>query len=286
MIGRWQCRHPIPIKDHKFGGLLAYARCNRCVNCILRRKALWTGRNILEWLDHGQTGAFITLTYSDEHVGSHSYKDIQSYLRNLRHLQKLRFYCAPDYGDQFGRFHWHLLLHNAEYENEKFHDAAQKFWSYGHVHLEPIIPERISYTCGYVAKKLTGISPGRQNQSLGLGTSHFLREGIKLATTNCALDAYPRLLKIGSKRYPIDATCRAALKKGFILAGGVPGKELDYTPRPDQLETVYQVLVNEKLGGSTADKITTDYFNGKTKTQSKTPKNRYYSSPKERLPDA
>lgn len=254
MIGRWSCRHPLLIKCKLDGTSRYQVRCNQCVNCILRRKAVWTGRNHLEWLAWGQTGSFVTLTYDEEHIRNHSYRDVQLYLKRLRTLQKVRFYAAPDTGDQFGRFHWHLLLYSSENNPRTLH-AAKMEWGCGSAHVAPILPERIGYTCGYVAKKLGKTFDGRQNCSLGLGMSYFLARGRKLATEGRTLQVYPRMFKIGKSRFPLDATCRRALKKGYQDAGGVVGPKLDLNLRPNDYDIVLNVLASDMLGGMQGDRL-------------------------------
>lgn len=256
MSNLWKCRHPIEVTINEKTNAKQHVACGQCTSCILKRAALWTGRNRLEWMDHACTGTFLTLTYSDQHYAVNEYTPVQLYLKRIRKLYDLRFYCAPDFGDQFGRFHWHLLLHGPDGSSTAVQDTLKSQWPLGTADVQPILTERIGYTCGYITKKLSGITTYRPRMSNGLGKSYFLSAGRKLAAEGRSLHTYPPTFKVGKSHYPLDKTCRAYILEGFINAGGVPAPGLGLNPPINDSDKIVYQLSREKLGGYHGDKAT------------------------------
>lgn len=124
--------------------------CGSCVGCLISRAREWAIRCSLEQQFHPVT-SFLTLTYSDKYVpATLSRSDLSLFMRFLRRkVGKFRFFGCGEYGERFGRPHYHALLFGtADLE------ACQRVWRKGFVTLEPVTPARISYTAGYCAKKL------------------------------------------------------------------------------------------------------------------------------------
>lgn len=208
-------------------------------------------------------GSFVTLTYSDDHYENHGYHDIQAFHNRLRYLHKVRFYCAPDVGDQFGRFHWHVLYFGIDGNCSKAQDDIKRSWRLGYADVRPLVPERIGYACGYVTKKLAGLDAGRPNMSQGLGKAFFLHQGQALASTRDVLYRYPYMFKIGKRPFPIDATCRKWLIDSYLENGGALDASAYAPKHADWLDLDQQELEQERLGGAIGEDLTKRYMQEK-----------------------
>lgn len=99
--------------------------CGKCVGCRLQRSYEWSLRIVHENKLHDVDGSFITLTYDDEHVPSDyglHYEDFQLFMHRLRKRMPGcgRFFMSGEYGDQFGRPHFHAILFNCQFPDRKF----------------------------------------------------------------------------------------------------------------------------------------------------------------------
>ncbi|MBX2833768.1 MAG: hypothetical protein KTR28_02230 [Micavibrio sp.] len=159
--------------------------CNKCIPCLINRKRLWKHRILLESYCH-ENSAFITLTYSDDHLPFVNPKTNQktnqatlapSHLRNFlkrirraSHDQRLRFYGVGEYGDQSWRPHYHLALFGYEpcwhgqTRKDKHSrgrpccppcDLIFEKWGFGGIDNAKIEPQSAGYIASYVTKKLT-----------------------------------------------------------------------------------------------------------------------------------
>ena len=164
--------------------------CGKCEYCRLTYSKEWMQRCMLEeraW-EHNE---MLTLTYNEEHVpkaqgvdlktgevqevNTLCKKDVQDFLKRLRfHWSKkygednIRFYMCGEYGEKFGRPHYHLLLFNFNCRDKKFYKKSQKgfdmfhsqiiedIWGKGHIELNAITPETCAYVARYVLKKQKG----------------------------------------------------------------------------------------------------------------------------------
>jgi hypothetical protein len=131
--------------------------CGLCVECRNKLRNEWTARLHIEH-KHARYSEFTTLTYSDENLVYDSenptlYKpDLQNFMKRLRRRNegnKIRFYGIGEYGDKFGRPHYHLLL----FSNFPI-KHVEKAWGKGNVHRDDVTPASIHYCTGYIRKQL------------------------------------------------------------------------------------------------------------------------------------
>ena len=85
------------------------------------------------------------------------YEDIQLFLKRLRQKiyrlygQKIRYYCAGEYGPKHYRPHWHLILsYDCPFLAQGIREIIRSCWTYGRVDSSKSRGKCASYTAGYV----------------------------------------------------------------------------------------------------------------------------------------
>lgn len=85
--------------------------CRRCKLCLANRVNDLVGRCLAEQAI--SDAAFsVTLTYAGDTVQTvvHCLKDIQNLVKRMRKAgMKVRYICAGEFGEKFGRVHWHFV---------------------------------------------------------------------------------------------------------------------------------------------------------------------------------
>lgn len=126
----------------------------------------------------------LTLTYDDEHLPkdlSLNYRDFQLFMKRLRkHFSKcgsattpkknfnLRFYMGGEYGEKYGRPHYHVALFGINFPDKKYHKKSpagfpvyksatlDKIWQNGYAGIGELTFESAAYIARYIMKKRTG----------------------------------------------------------------------------------------------------------------------------------
>ena len=177
------CFHPITAY-HKIGGGITWTyresngikltvSCKQCTGCRQEYARQWAMRNIHEaslWLNN----IFITLTYNEQNLPEHNTlvkKDFQDFMKRLRKHKKantknpIRFFHCGEYGEKYGRPHYHAILFNTNFNDRKSipgqknlttSDTLKKLWGKGHVSIGDVTFQSASYVAGYVQKKING----------------------------------------------------------------------------------------------------------------------------------
>ena len=97
--------------------------CGQCVGCRLERSRQWAIRCMHEASLY-KDNCYITLTYDEEHLPedySLHYDDFQRFMKRVRKRytgKKIRFYMAGEYGENFGRPHFHACIFNLDFEDK------------------------------------------------------------------------------------------------------------------------------------------------------------------------
>lgn len=166
-----KCLFPRRIKNPNYDSLAVLDRhreryltvpCGRCYACRNRKRSEWILR-LKHHLQFYPRAYMITLTYNDEHLPMKDgqpcfrYRDVQLFMKRLRKRftgQKLSYFVVGEFGDKFGRPHYHLLLFNLP--KIKNHVKVQHFlsdiWQNGFVHCGILTPRGITYTVKYCFK--------------------------------------------------------------------------------------------------------------------------------------
>lgn len=156
-------------------GVVVWTRCGSCIRCKLDRASDWAIR-ISHEASLYRDNCFITLTYSNDDlpkgnslVKSH-FQDFMKRLRDwsLTHRgRSLRYYASGEYGDLFGRPHYHAILLDFDFPDkvrevkrgdyDVFSSAILRDkWKFGHSEIGSVTHESAGYVARYCTKKITG----------------------------------------------------------------------------------------------------------------------------------
>lgn len=114
------CYAPIYIVDPVYSDGKHYmpVPCGKCAGCLTASRLQWAFRLRQEMRDSVECH-FVTLTYDDEHVPIKDdcfftlrKKDFQDFMKRMRkhYGAILRYYAVGEYGGNFHRPHYHVLL--------------------------------------------------------------------------------------------------------------------------------------------------------------------------------
>lgn len=155
-----KCTNPrsIWVKQKDGRSKLMAVPCGQCMACRVQRTEEWAIRIMLE-SDYHEYNSFVTLTYDNDHIladQSLHKKELQDYVKRLRSYLpvdlRIKYYGCGEYGDEFGRPHYHIIIFGLASKDP----AIKKAWSNGFVTSETLTFNRARYVAGYVQKKLTG----------------------------------------------------------------------------------------------------------------------------------
>lgn len=146
--------------------------CGRCILCRVERVRQWAVRIVHETELYNEN-AFITLTYDDDHLPadkSVSLRDLQLFFKKFRkkiYPLKVRYFACGEYGDKFGRPHYHAIVFGWWPSDARPHprpgktdlwlsDLLTKVWENGEATIGSVTFDSAAYVAGYINKKLTG----------------------------------------------------------------------------------------------------------------------------------
>jgi len=159
--------------------------CGQCVGCRLERSRQWAIRCVHEASLY-EDNCFITLTFNDEALakrkprlttgepGSPLSLDKTEYQKFMKRLRKklngkrVRYFQCGEYGEQFGRPHYHAILFGYDFPDKElfritptgerlFRSAMlEKLWPFGFSSIGSVTFESAAYVARYVMKKATG----------------------------------------------------------------------------------------------------------------------------------
>lgn len=121
--------------------------------------------------------SFITLTYNSDHLpedGSLDKKHFSDFMKRFRkrvmsqHNQQIRFYHCGEYGDKYGRPHYHAIIFGFDFPDKQFFknlksgfpvytsELLEKCWPFGYASIGTVTYESAAYVARYCVKKITG----------------------------------------------------------------------------------------------------------------------------------
>lgn len=168
--------------------------CGQCHGCRLDRSASWAARCMHEASMH-KHNQFVTLTYRDNPITLVP-RDFQLFLKRLRRVQPFRFFGCGEYGDVYGRPHYHVLLFGFDCVDrvrwrisgsgsQSFRsDVIEREWGHGHCEVGDVTFESAAYVARYAMKKLNDGSKVREIIDVSSGEiftreHEFLRMSLK-----------------------------------------------------------------------------------------------------------
>lgn len=173
------CFHPLSAWQRKSGeivfkepadGLRALSLpCGQCVGCRLERSREMAVR-IMHEASMWDDCCFVTLTYDELESYSLVYRHFQLFMKKLRkkYVQHIRFFMCGEYGDQFGRPHFHACLFGVSFPDReylrtlpsgfKIYRSAilESIWTKGYSSIGDVTFDSAAYVARYCMKKVTG----------------------------------------------------------------------------------------------------------------------------------
>ena len=146
--------------------------CGQCTGCRSEYSRQWALRNMHEASLY-KNNCFITLTYDKKNLPQNNSLDKKAFPKFIRSLRKrnkrdkknqIRYYACGEYGDDFGRPHYHAILFNY-YPDDTVHLKKQLYTSKslsdawgnkGHVSVGNVTFQSAAYVSNYVQKKING----------------------------------------------------------------------------------------------------------------------------------
>ena len=157
--------------------------CGQCIGCRLELSRQWATRCVHEASLYDDN-CFITLTYNNDNVpidGGLNYSHFQLFMKRLRKRfpnDTIRFYMCGEYGENYGRPHYHACLFGFNFPDRVLHSRTgsgffiytsrilESLWSYGFSSVADFSFESAAYVARYVMKKITGQAAKRHYEVL------------------------------------------------------------------------------------------------------------------------
>lgn len=155
-------------------GVAITVPCGQCSGCKLETSRQWAVRCLheLKTQPPGTASSFVTFTYNNEHLPygyTLSLTHYQTLLKRIRELHGpgLRFFGCGEYGEKFGRPHYHIILFNYRPPDCKLYsrgaehnlytsDILTETWGKGDVKIGDVTFDSCAYVARYCLKKITG----------------------------------------------------------------------------------------------------------------------------------
>ncbi len=157
-----QCLNPLVVKNPNLfvnGDMrqTILVPCGHCIACRIARSREWAVR-LLHESEFWDEFCFVTLTYDDDHIVSPSLvpRDLTLFFKKLRRdlgERKIKYFACGEYGDRFGRPHFHAIIFGLGTSDRKL---LQENWNKGYVKVGTLTYQSCRYVAGYVQKKLYG----------------------------------------------------------------------------------------------------------------------------------
>jgi len=167
--------------------------CGRCAPCRVNRAEDWKNRMVWE-SDNYENTSFLTLTYEDNFLPldrSVDKRELQLFFKRLRKDldgRKIKYFSCGEYGEDFGRPHYHAVVFGLHCINDS--ESVRQCWGKGNVSLSIFKPERARYVAGYLLKEvdsridLTGCTKPFALMSKKLGKSFAISNAERILNSD------------------------------------------------------------------------------------------------------
>ncbi|QBQ83338.1 MAG: replication initiator protein [Microviridae sp.] len=162
--------------------------CGNCEYCRWKSSRVWSFRLSQELLSWNGKALYVTLTYNDENLPDGANlcpSHISGFFKRLRYYLKkfnteIKFYACGEYGDRYGRPHYHAIIFGLTTE---YIEIVRRCWKFGYIRKPSNVRgmECMNYVCGYVQKKIGSLAThkheygdrepffARMSKGLGIG---------------------------------------------------------------------------------------------------------------------
>lgn len=191
------CYHPIPAFQDRPGSPVKLwppvgtatltLPCGTCLGCRQDLATDWAHRAQLE-ASHWQYNSFLTLTYDDANLPEYGHLRPQDLTRFIKRLRRgidrgdpgigtqlpegVRYLASGEYGETSQRPHFHLLLFNCRFTDQKRvgtslyeSETLHKYWKLGGHRLGELTGASANYVAQYSLKKL--VTQGERHDENG-----------------------------------------------------------------------------------------------------------------------
>lgn len=142
--------------------------CGQCTGCRLEYSRQWAIRGYHESLLYTDN-SFLTLTYDDANLPddaslqkNHLVKFWKRFRKSIK-PKKIRYIACGEYGDDFGRPHYHAIVFNHDFSDKQpvnktlyTSEKLSKLWPFGHTTIGSVTFDSIAYVARYIMKKQKG----------------------------------------------------------------------------------------------------------------------------------
>lgn len=244
----------------------AHFGCGQCMPCRVNKRRTWTGRILVEALEHGfDCCSFLTLTYEDDWLpagGSLDREDIRGWLKRVRKVfgAGVRHFTVGEYGEKFGRPHYHSIVFGVspqaygEVEASRVNRRLASLWHYGATFIGTLSPNSAQYCAGYTTKKMTSADDERlqgrhpefasMSRRPGLGAAAVVRASLDVKrdapNSKEALHGLSQYVVAG-KSYPLGQYLRRVSRAALGLPTGSTKAEAL------ELQALFDTMVSDAL---------------------------------------
>lgn len=159
-------------REHGFDHTVVEVPCGQCMGCRIVNKKAWALRALHEAHMH-DSNSFVTLTYAPEFLPNDYGLQKDHHQRFLKRLRKsidpvkIRYLMCGEYGEEYGRPHYHFLIFGYDFPDRVFwkeqngnrlyrSPSLEKLWPFGHSSVGNVTAQSAMYVAGYVTKKVKG----------------------------------------------------------------------------------------------------------------------------------
>lgn len=230
--------------------------CGQCDSCKLKKSRHWAVRAMLEASLY-EKNCFITLTYNDEHLPYNSVIDknaVKKFMMRLRthYGAGIRSFGCAEYGEKFGRPHYHILLFNHDFPDKYYFrtrrgnpvyrsERLEKLWKYGYSEIGSLTMQSAAYVARYCMKKFTGPEAADHYEVEDMETGELVPVP---AESTVAVSRMPGIGKPWLDRFKSDA-----YPKDYITVQGhkvSPPSYFDYRLEIDDPELFSSIKLKRK----------------------------------------
>lgn len=122
--------------------------------------------------DYWNKSCFVTLTYDNNHIPENGYlrkDDLVMFLKRLRKAiepEKLKYFACGEYGETYGRPHYHAIIFGVGYSVADRLLIYNK-WSMGFVKVTEVNKKTCKYVAKYITKAMLGMSRAEKERLNG-----------------------------------------------------------------------------------------------------------------------